>query len=383
MFEYDYEDPNFADILLAEELVEKAFTSQEKGEHKTAVTLFIKAVNQLVYAGIYTVGEIFNRFISKIRKESVIYSIREEIYLVLDKLKNLDIPEEEAKLKMALGDLACKSKDYHNSANYFKEVAELFSKADANYFRKSISMSLMRAAECLEKINKIEKSTELVMQAIKIIDISNYDLEDNLLELRKKCFYKSDIEKQRNLPEALKSLEEMNGFIMNLISEMEELFEETNDESYDHIKPHVQARIIQMNVELAVIKMAIHKDLGEEDEVKDIAKRGIHQIIEAIDILKEQFKQGLYSTVDLHKMTFSLFILQFFQEFSGQQIEDPIDVVMGDLPSKIKKILVKMKYYKKTEYILKYDLYGNVEIFEDMEFSAMLEPFRDYILKYI
>jgi len=129
--------------------------------------------------------------------------------------------------------------------------------------------------------------------------------------------------------------------------------------------------------------MVCFRRLGEEKKVIRIAEENVNYIISNIEDMKKEFSKSYFSTADLHRFTFDLFLLQFFQEYSKKYIEDPIFLATSGLNDEIKQIILKMKFYKFTIDLLEYNLNVIEDFMEDLPLSPVLNPFKEFIYKSI
>ena len=123
-----------------------------------------------------------------------------------------------------------------------------------------------------------------------------------------------------------------------------------------------------------------------KEKVKAKGKTEIEAIMilnhkKAIDFIKEELKQEYYSSADLHRLTFDVFLLQVFQEYADHQVEDPIFLIMSGVPKSIKEIIKKMRFYEYTVQLLELNLRDNADILEGMVLSQILDPYREFIIK--
>ena len=128
-----------------------------EGKIIAGLKTYNKAVNIYFKIGAYLkVPDIFYRISRILSNESKIYQALEYLRQIKNRFKELDLPEEEAKLAMEMADLSFKVGDFFKAADFYEECAELYLKADPEDFRSASSVFLMRAAECYESAGKHE-----------------------------------------------------------------------------------------------------------------------------------------------------------------------------------------------------------------------------------
>jgi len=317
-------------------------------------------------------AEIFNDIVSLVKKESEMLPIMERLRRTINEIEKLDLLEELANLKLAHANLTYKSSNYLDAGNLFIEVAELYKKVDQDEFRKLIGMFYLRAAECFEKISRTKRAEKLILEAIRIFDSSIFDYRIYLKQLK-------DQIDNKKYQEAVETIREIAKFFRRLEIELESTPEE--DGIFRNLKSNVLARLIHIVSEYNLIKMICYRFIGEEDKVREQADKSIKDLIKAIDFIKEELKQDFYSSADLHRLTFDMFLLQMFQEFADHQIEDPIFLIMSGIPKSIKEIIKKMRFYDYTIQLLELNLKDNADLLETMVLSQILDPFREFIIK--
>ncbi len=374
MSKLDYDDDEYdVELIRANELVERASQLRKQNNIKGAISLYQKSLGIYLSSGAYMkLAGIFNDIVSLVKKETEMLPIMERLRRTINEIEKLDIPEELAELKLAHANLNYKSSNYLDAGNIFIEVADLYKKVDGDEFRKLIGMFYLRAAECFEKISRTKRAEKLILEAIRIFDSSIFDYRIYLTQL------KDQIDKKQYL-DAIETIREIAKFFRRLEIELESTPEE--DGVFRNLKNNVLARLIHIVSEYNLLKMICFRFIGEEDKVRDQADKSIKDLIKAIDFIKEELKQEYYSSADLHRLTFDIFLLQMFQEFADHQIEDPIFLIMSGVPKSIKEIIKKMRFYDYTVQLLELNLKDNTDLLETMVLSQILDPYREFIVK--
>ena len=374
MSNFDYDNDEYdVELIRANELVERASQLRKQNNIKGAISLYQKSLGIFLNSGAYMkLAEIFNDIVSLVKTESEMLPIMERLRRTINEIEKLDILEELANLKLAQANLSYKSSNYLDAGNLFIEVAELYIKVDQDDFRKLIGMFYLRAAECFEKISRTKRAEKLILEAIRIFDSSIFDYRVYLKQL------KVQIDKKQ-YSDAIETIREIAKFFRRLEIELESTPEE--DGVFRNLKRNVLARLIHIVSEYNLVKMICYRSLGEEDKVREQADKSIKDLIKAIDFIKEELKQEYYSSADLHRLTFDVFLLQVFQEYADHQIEDPIFLIMSGVPKSIKEIIKKMRFYEYTVQLLELNLRDNADILEGMVLSQILDPYREFIIK--
>ena len=374
MSNFDYDNDEYdVELIRANELVESATELRKQNNIKGAISLYQKSLGIYLNSGAYMkLAEIFNNIVSLVKKESEMLPIMEKLRRTINDIEKLDILEELANLKLAYANLEYKSSNYLDAGNLFIEVADLYTKVDQDEFRKLIGMFYLRAAECFEKISRTKRAEKLILDAIRIFDSSIFDYRIYLTQL------KEQIDKKQFL-DAIETIREIAKFFRRLQFELESTPEE--DGVFRNLKSNVMARLIHIVSEYNLLKMMCYRFIGDDEKVRKQADKSIKDLIKAIDFIKEELKQEYYSSADLHRLTFDVFLLQMFQEFADHQIEDPIFLIMSGLPKNVKEIIKKMRFYDYTVQILELNLKDNADLFETIALSQILDPYRDFIIK--
>ncbi|MHA1474810.1 MAG: hypothetical protein ACTSPA_01100 [Promethearchaeota archaeon] len=374
MSNFDYDNDEYdVELIRANELVERAIQLRKQNNIRGAISLYQKSLGIFLNSGAYMkLAEIFNDIVSLVKKESEMLPIMERLRRTINEIEKLDLLEELANLKLAQANLSYKSSNYLDAGNLFVEVAELYIKVDQDEFRKLIGMFYLRAAECFEKISRTKRAEKLILEAIRIFDSSIFDYRIYLKQL------KDQIDKKQFL-DAIETIREIAKFFRRLEIELESTPEE--DGIFRNLKRNVLARLIHSVSEYNLLKMICYHFIGEEDKVREQADKSIKDLIKAIDFIKDELKQEYYSSADLHRLTFDVFLLQMFQEFADHQIEDPIFLIMSGLPKNIKEIIKKMRFYDYTVQLLELNLRENADLFETIVLSQILDPYREFIIK--
>ncbi len=370
---YDYHEEDQAELLRANGLVKKAIDLSQQKNTQAAANLFVKAMEiYLSIAAYHKIVETVNELVAILQTESQILPIMEYLRQIINTLEKLAVPEILANVKLALANLAFKNRDYLTAANLYIEIADLFMQVEADEYRHPSGMFLLRAAECFEKIGRSERAEKAVLDAIRLFDSSNFEYRKHWAQLQ------TLIQKKKyNL--AIDEIREIALFFRHLENQLENNSEDSV--TFQKITHNVTARLLHMVSEYNLIKMICYSYLGDDQKVMEQAEKSVKDLTHAIEIIKDDLKEGDFSTADLHRLTFDVFLLQWFQEFAHYQVEDPIDLAIRGLPAEIIEIIRKMKFYEYTIRLLELNLEGAVYIFEDIPLSQILSPFREFLLK--
>lgn len=371
----DYSIEDEIEITQAKELIEEGVEIGQKGDIRGATYLVMRAIEIFLNSGLYLqISPAFNQLVALVQKESEILLIMEKVQDIIVELEYLDLQEEIAKLKLVLAVLAYKQGNYLMASNLYSETSDLFFDVDPDDYRQASAMFLLRAGECMEKIGRLERAEKLIFQAIRRLDTSIFDYPKQFEQLK-------SLISQKKYEKAIELIREIAAFFRNLKIDLEEVIE--FNETFAYLKNNVLARIFHMISEFNLLKMMCFRFIGDEENVLEQAQKSISDLRQTITIIKNELIQEHYSTADLHRLTFDLFLLQLFQEFANYQVEDPIDLVLRDVPNHIQEIIKKMQFFEFTSQVVEMDLQHSVEIFEDVALSQILNPFREFIIQAI
>lgn len=361
------------EIERAQDILNEAFRLCQENNLKGATYLTMRAIEIYLNAGLYLhISPAFNQLIAFVQKEADILLIMEKVQNIIVELEYLDLPEEFAKLKLVIAVLAYKQENFIEAANLYQEVAEKFYEVDPDDYRQACVMFLFRAAECYEKVNRLEKAQQLIYEAIRMNDSSNFDYPAHCERLR-------TLINSKKFEKAIEELREIAGFFRNTEKNLLEM-EEFSD-TLEYLKKAVLARLLQMVSEFNLLKILCLKYLDNFEGVRNQAEKSIKDLQESVKIFKKLLKQSRFTTADLRQLAFAVFLLQLFQEFAHYQVEDPKDLLLRGVPAKIQEKLKEINYYQYTMHIVEFDLANSLDLLEDIELSHILEPFRSFIFQ--
>ncbi|MHA1777815.1 MAG: tetratricopeptide repeat protein [Promethearchaeota archaeon] len=345
----------------------------QKNNLKGATYLTMRVIEIYLNAGLYLhISPAFNQLIVFVQKETDILLIMEKVQNVIVELEYLNLEEEIAKLKLVLAVLAYKQENFVEAANLYQEVAEKFLAVDPDDYRQACVMFLFRAAECFERINRLKRAKQLIYEAIKQNDSSIFDYPAHCESL-KELIYRKKYE------ESITELREIAGFFRNIRQNLREMNEFSD--TLEYLKKAILARLLHMISEFNLLKIMCYRFLNNSEAVRAQAEKSIKDLQESVKIFKALLKQSRYSSADLRQVTFTVFLLQIFQEFANYQIEDPKDLLLRDVPPEIQDKLKKYPFFQYTMHIVEFDLKHSLEFFDEIILSHILEPFRAFIMQ--
>ena len=148
----------------------------------------------------------------------------------------------------------------------------------------------------------------------------------------------------------------------------------------------IKARLIHQVSEFNFLKMIcfqFSKSYNSEERTLEQAKKSLNDLKYAIEVTKDEIQSGFYSSAAIERLVFDIFLLQVFQEFAEYLVEDPLDMMLRDMPAEIQEKIKDMPFYGYTNHILKFDLRDSAEIFDEMDLPLILKPFKELIKKSI
>jgi tetratricopeptide (TPR) repeat protein len=328
----------------AEELIDRAENFMMEGKTSVGFNFYKKATNVYFKTGDYMkIPDLLIRVSTLMKKESTIIQAMEYLRKILKRLKELDLPEEQAKILMVLGNLSRQVGDYDSAANFYEDCAEYYLKAEPEEYRGPSAMFLLRTAEMYSLMKKHEKAERIViLGALRL----NPDTTD----------FQAEEEKAKKLlrEDVISSFKETIPIYKFLLDYFKKSLTELSDigvqiPGLKDTLVFAETRLIHIISEYRLILMLIHEKIGLLEESKAYALESIEHLNSAIDILKNQIKNGNWQRTDLKRLTYIGFMRAYFQKFHHIKNPSPEDQIQHyitrDLPDEVVKIIKDLPYY--------------------------------------
>lgn len=337
----------------AEKFIDMAEILIAKGKIMAGFKSYQKATNIYFQTGSFIkISEIFIRISTLLRKESTIYEAMEYLRKIRERLQKLDLPEEEAKIMMVMGNLSYKIGDYSSASEFFEECAELYLRADPEEYKIPSAMFLIRATECYEKIpSKSHKGERIIIQATLRLNKKSLDYQAEE--------YKGIILlKQGKYKEAIPIYRELYEFFIEALGNLSITLEKS--ESLAQIAIQSKTRIIHIISEYRLILMICHEKMGESEKSREYANDSIDHLNTAVEMIKGLISKDIWTREELKRISYIGFMRAYFQKYMhiknpdrSQQIQF---YIVQDMDSKPVKVLRKLPYYDLCEKTETYDL---------------------------
>ncbi len=363
----------------AERIIKSAESMIKKGNIEKAISAFDKAINMYLEMGQYSkIAAILTKLTKLLQdqNENVIL-IASKIDKILLDVEKFDIPEEEAKLKLILAEINYKTPDFNQAAQLYNDVAELYLKADPESNKSLAAVFFLKASECYQKIDKIDKAENLILKAVMEIKKTTFDVLKKEQELLQRM-------KSKKFEESIELTREIARFFRECNEEVERIRQEhQDDEIMEGLIINVRAWLILHVCEYNLLKTICFKELGQIDRMVTQTEKSIKDLMDAISIIKNNIiSHGLYSFEDLKMLTIQMFLIQLFQELSDTQLENPITVVERGLPEAVIENLKKLRFYNLTKELIDYGISDDIRILKGVNIGR-LTPFWDILEKSI
>jgi tetratricopeptide (TPR) repeat protein len=322
------------------------------------------------------IPDMFIRISTLIDKESTIYAAMEYLRNIRDRLRVLDLPEEEAKIMMVMGNLSFKIEDYESAAEYYEECADLYLKAEPQEYRSASAMFLIRAAECYEHLRYIhEKGERIMIQAALRVNKKAMDYQAE--EFRGLKFIKL-----KKYGEAIPIYTELYNFFIEALDNLSSMIVDTPE--IRSIAIFAKTRLIHIVSEYRLILMICYDRNGEKEKSKEIALEAIDHLNTGIEMIRSMILQGFWSKDDLKRLTYEGFMRAYFQKYwhiknptPDQQIHYYILYGLGGEPAEQIK---KLPYY---DLCVKTETY-NLEQLDELLYGfnlGRLDKYKEIFMK--
>jgi tetratricopeptide (TPR) repeat protein len=359
----------------ATKLISQAEDFLYNGKVLAGLKAYNKAMNIYFNIGSYgKLPDIFYRISQVLSNESKIYQALEYLRQIKDRLHKLDLPEEEAKLSEAMAKLLFRVGDYYKAADYYEECAELYLKADPDFYRSLSSIFLMSAAECYEYAGKHEVGERIVILAVLRLNPKPVDFRAE--EYRGIKFLGLGMYK-----EAIEVYTTLMNFFSEGLSSLSDLLGDLQASKINITSIYSKTRLVHIISEYRLILMHIHYLLDKKKEAVVFAEDSIDHLFTSIIMIKSMISAKIWTREDIKRLTYEGFMAAYFQMFPGvgerykemdfesicaEGIEgDPLEVLKS-MP--YYNLIVKMKSYERNEIeeLLKEFNLGRLEKYKDL-----------------
>ncbi len=330
--EIDQEQLEFAKKLLVD--AELGFKS---GEFTLSVEKWDNAIKVLFEIGEYwEIVERATHYVTHAVRESAFVNMISRLEDILQRFKDLDLPEEIARINLLLGKLHFQRRVWKDAAENYESAATHYLKADPEQFHDMANLILIRAGECYEKFRaSTDYGEQLVLKAI--LNLAKVD--HPLKTLQKEAFaaikgkkYTIAAEKFEGISQAFNTaIQKVKGLpVMNTMP---------------GLKKNIQARLLHLQSEWAEAQMISLIALDRMEDSRMLALQIAENLKEAITLLKEVIKEE-YDAEDLRRLSFDVFLALFVQKLHKITDYNPIRLTLEDLTADQKKIIEDQRFFK-------------------------------------
>ncbi|MBD3350173.1 MAG: hypothetical protein GF364_01650 [Candidatus Lokiarchaeota archaeon] len=323
-----------------------------------------KAANIYFELGKYMlIPDIFIRISTLLERETSIYETMEYLRKIRLRLQSYDLPEEEAKIMMVMGNLSFKIGDYASAAEYYEQTAELYLKAEPDEYRTASSMFLLRAAECYEHLkSNYEKGERIIVQAALRLNKESVDFQAEEYKGIK-------LVKEEKYEEAIPIYKKLYEFFSSALNNLAKMIVDTPEIKYTAI--YAKTKLIHIISEYRMILMFSYKELGEEEKSKEYALESIDHLNTGIEMIRGMIQQGFYTRDDLKRLTYEGFMRAYFQKYwhiKNPTPEEQIQhYILEEVPEETAELIRKLPYY---------DLCVKTETYTLEELNDLLSEFN-------
>ncbi len=360
-------DPN--DIEESKTRAENLINQAEDFLYNDKILAGLKAYNKAmnIYFNIGSYGklpDIFYRITQVLSSESKIYQALEYLRQIKVRLHNLDLPEEEAKLSEAMAKLLFRVGDYYKAADYYEECAELYLKADPDFYRTLSSIFLMSAAECYEYAGKHEVGERIVILAVLRLNPKPVDFRAE--EYRGIKFLRLGMYK-----EAVEVYTTLMNFFKEGLSNLSDVLGDLQASKISITSIYTKTRLVHIISEYRLILMHCCYLLDKKKEAIDFAEESIDHLYTSIIMIKSMIGQKIWTREDIKRLTYEGFMAAYFQMFPGvgeRYKEMDFEKLVADgIEGDPLEVLKSMPYY---------NLIGSMKAYERNEIETLLKEFN-------
>lgn len=292
----------------AEQLINQAEMNISKDRITAGLKLYQKATDIYFNIGQYMkIPDMFIRISTLMDKESTIYAAMEYLRTIKDRLRQLDLPEEEAKIMMVMGNLSFKIEDYESAAEYYEECADLYLKAEPIEYRSASAMFLIRAAECYEHLPYIhEKGERIMIQAALRVN-------QKALDYQAEEFKGLKLIKLNKYKDAIPIYIQLYEFFIEALDNLSAMIVDTPE--IRSIAIFAKTRLIHIISEYRLILMILYDRDGNKEKSKNMAMEAIDHLNTGIEMIRSMILQGIWAKDDLKRLTYEGFMRAYFQKY--------------------------------------------------------------------
>ncbi len=329
-------------LELAKKLLTDAELGFQSGEFALSMEKWDNAIRILFEIGEY--WEIVERaahYVNHAVRESAFVDMITRLEDILQRFKDLDLPEEIARINLLLAKLHFQRRVFKDAAENYESAANHFLKADPEEFNEMGNLLLIRAGECYEKFRgNTDYGEQLVLKAI--LNLAKVDR--SLKTLEKEAFAAIKGKKYEIAAEKFEGISQAFNTAIQKIKPLPIM------NTQPALRKNIQARLLHLQSEWVEAQMIalIASDRIEESRI--LALQIAENLKDAINLLKEVIKEE-YDEEDLRRLSFDIFLSLFVQKLHNLSDYNPIRLALQNLTPDQQKVIENQRYFKYSRQI--------------------------------
>lgn len=356
------------------ELAKKYLTDAELGFHSGEFALSLEKWDNAIRI-LFEIGEYWEiveraaHYVTHASRESTFVDMITRLEDILQRFKDLDLPEEIARMNLLLAKLAFQRRVFKDAAENYESAAKNFLKADPEKYNDMADMLLIRAGECYEKFRaKTDYGEQLVLKAI----LNLTKVEHSLKALQKEAFAAIKGKKYNDAAEKLEGIAQAFNAAIQKVKALPAM------NTMPILKKNIQARLLHLHCEYIEARMILFIALDRAEESRILALEIAELLKEAILLLKEVIKEE-YDTEDLRRLSFDIFLASLVQKLHNLTDYNPIRLALENLTPDQQKVIEEQRYFKLSRHI---EETGIKYVIEDLlnTYAGTLDPVKRPLL---
>ncbi len=356
------------------ELAKKYLLDAELGFHSGEFSLSLQKWDNAIRI-LFDIGEYWEiveraaHYVNHASRESTFVDMITRLEDILQRFKDLDLPEEIARMNLLLGKLAFQRRVFKDAAENYESAAENFLKADPEKYNDMADMLLIRAGECYEKFRgKTDYGEQLVLKAI----LNLAKVEHSLKAFQKEAFAAIKGKKYDKATEKLEGIAQAFNQAIQKVKSLPVM------NTMPALKKNIHARLLHLHCEYIEARMIVFIALDRVEESRILALEIAEFLKEAILLLKEVIKEE-YDAEDLRRLSFDIFLAFFVQKLHNLTDYNPIRLALENLTPDQQKEIEGQRFFKLSRHI---EDTGIKYVVEDLlnTYTGTLDPIKRPLL---
>jgi len=369
-YNYDFYDPYEDELRMEAERNWMIGTSKiNKGQVDQGISSLKKAINSFVDIGDYfPIVESIQELVDVEWETSKKIQIHDFLMDVMRQFQKLKVYDVLAQLHLDLANFEFKIFEYGLAAQNYNDAANNFFEDPTEDSRKMCLLMHIQSAFCYERIGKLKRAEKELFDGIFRINLSTINIkviEDQVQTLLKKEKFEKVILK----------LTELVNFFHRCLQQILEI----EDQTISTIKALAYTRLSHQIADYNLIVICCHKVLSNPNSMIKLADESIKFLSDSIKISILQINNGKSHKALLKQVSFDIFLLQFLQEFTDHQIEDP-NVFIKQLVESAQDEIKKYSFFRFTQDLYDFNISKILPYASDIKLGR-IEKFRWFLEK--